>query len=220
MYISEHQLKWDELHTNQRFLLRHPDESVLRFVESNYDEPRKTHLLDLGCGAGRHVIFLAHQGYRVTGIDFSDQALQFTNSILQEYKLQADLVQGNILALPFDTECFDAVICYGVLYYFYKADIETIVRELYRVMKQGGKAFFVVRSIRDQRYVLGQEVEKNTIVLNDNRTNEQGMRMHFFEPEELNSLFSEFSEIEIGIKEESMYSKEVVNSDYLITVTK
>ncbi|MCR8632387.1 MULTISPECIES: class I SAM-dependent methyltransferase [Paenibacillus] len=221
MYIDIHQKKWDQLHEKNQFRLKYPNEMVIRFIRGNFPSPAESHVLDLGCGAGRHVICLASEGYRMTGIDFSKPGLDYTQGILHSLNLEAQLVQGSITELPFENGCFDGIISFSVIYYFTTSDIKEIISEMYRVLKKGGKAFLVVRATDDKRYGQGEKVENNTFMLNTNHTNEEGLIMHFFDEEEVRGLFSSFSHVSVGFTKESMSStNEKYNSDLLITVVK
>jgi len=43
--------------------------------------PSKTHILDLACGKGRHSVFLNSLGYKVTGVDLSENNIDFANTL-------------------------------------------------------------------------------------------------------------------------------------------
>jgi len=220
MYIEENLIKWEELHKESYARLVYPNENIIRFVKTYFPDKAHSRILDSGCGAGRHVVFLAKEGYQTTGIDFSKEAIESARDALNQDLLQATLVQGSILELPFAENSFDGLICYGVLYYFNATDVKKAVGEIYRTLKVGGKAFIVVRNCRDRRYGKGSEIEKNTFIMDSDFSNEQGFLIHFFEKEELMELFSKFSKLTIGTIQESIDSLEQLNSDYLVTVMK
>ena len=57
------------------------------FIEAclkQYGPPNATRLLDIGCGAGRHMVDLAKRGYRLTGIDAAPEMVAYVE---QEAKL-------------------------------------------------------------------------------------------------------------------------------------
>lgn len=218
MYIEQQLNHWEQFYNSSLANLKYPNEAVIRFIKGNFKV--NSNILDLGCGSGRHVLFLAEEGYSVSGIDFSSTAISNVRTALQQNSLQAELITGSIVSLPFESETFDGVISFAVMYYFVVEDIKKIIAEIYRVLKPNGKAFIVVRGTEDMRYGKGQEVERNTYKLSTNFSNEEGMLMHFFERNELLTLFSSFSNIEIGFNRESVYHIEQCNYDYLLTVTK
>ena len=41
------------------------------FIEKELAFNKGSHILDIGCGTGRHAIELAMRGYKVTGVDLS-----------------------------------------------------------------------------------------------------------------------------------------------------
>lgn len=56
--------KWDELHAERK--LHYPNEDVVRFVMRNWQANKEGLIaLDLGCGSGRHLVYLAKEGFRV-----------------------------------------------------------------------------------------------------------------------------------------------------------
>lgn len=95
-------------------------------------------ILDAGCGSGRHSIRLAKQGFKVTGIDFSDFILKEAERTVTDLGLRTrvNFRQEDLLNLSFKDEAFDHVLCWGVLMHI--PAIETAIAELSRVLKKGG----------------------------------------------------------------------------------
>jgi SAM-dependent methyltransferase len=46
--------------------------------------------LDLACGAGRHAVWLGTRGFRVTAVDFSDEALARTTALAREQRVNVE----------------------------------------------------------------------------------------------------------------------------------
>ncbi|RPI60738.1 MAG: class I SAM-dependent methyltransferase [Planctomycetaceae bacterium] len=93
-------------------------------------------LLDVGCGRGRNAELFRRLGMDVTGIDLDESSLA---SARQSYPL-VKFQTGDIQALPFADETFDAVFSFSVLQY---VDWPAAIRQCRRVLKPGGKAVFI-----------------------------------------------------------------------------
>ncbi|MGZ4290414.1 MAG: class I SAM-dependent methyltransferase [Gaiellaceae bacterium] len=91
-------------------------------------------VLDAACGTGDLAIAdLKVAGGEVTGLDFSEQML--VRARRKEPRIE--WIQGDMLALPFADETFDAAtVGFGVRNV---ADLELGVRELRRVLRPGGR---------------------------------------------------------------------------------
>ncbi|MCM3396624.1 demethylmenaquinone methyltransferase [Oceanobacillus profundus] len=97
--------------------------------------------LDVCCGTGDWSISLAEAVAKegtVIGLDFSKNMLSIAKKKQQELKLdQLELVHGNAMELPFDDNTFDYVtIGFGLRNV---PDYMTVLKEMYRVVKPGGK---------------------------------------------------------------------------------
>jgi SAM-dependent methyltransferase len=67
--------------------------------------PKKSEILDLACGKGRHAIYLSQLGYQVTGIDLSAESIKFAK------KFETDTLQfaRHDMSLVYPKK-FDAVL--------------------------------------------------------------------------------------------------------------
>jgi len=65
--------------------------------------------LDLGCGSGLYSIFLARQGYRTTGLDFSQSAVEMARRHADTADVEVQFHRADVLA--WDThETFDLIL--------------------------------------------------------------------------------------------------------------
>ena len=101
-------------------------------------------VLDVGCGRGRIAAHVASTGAYVEGINIDNTQLEHA----REYALsegltrQLNFKQGNFNdPLDFPDESFDAL--YQVQVLTYAKDKEALFREMYRVLKPGGKLSFL-----------------------------------------------------------------------------
>ncbi len=222
-------MEWNEMHKNRKFRPKYPSEQVVQYIFRNFKRDGKEKILDLGCGAGRHTLFMANENIIPYGIDYSESGVYYTKENLDEngYSGYKDnIVVADVTNLPFQDSFFDGVISYGVLYYIGFDQIKKAVEEIFRVLKPNGRAFIVVRSTEDYRAKSGTETEEhNSLIVNEDNSekcasNENGMLMHFFDRDEIEQLFTSFSSLTIDLIEETHDNETFKDSNYLIRVSK
>lgn len=94
-------------------------------------------VLDAGCGAGVPVMtLLTEAGQEVVGLDFSSRQLSLARSRVP----RADLVHGDLSALPFRRGHFDAIVSFHAIIHVPRSDHPAIFGECHRVLRPGGLA--------------------------------------------------------------------------------
>jgi len=84
--------------------------SEVDFVIEELKLSEGSHILDIGCGTGRHSIELAKRGYKVTGVDLSSGMLAEARKAAAEANVEVDWVHCDAVKYT-PTKTFDAVIC-------------------------------------------------------------------------------------------------------------
>jgi SAM-dependent methyltransferase len=97
-----------------------------------------THLLDAGCGAGGASVLAAGRGAQVNGLDAAEALLAIARARVPD----GDFRLGDLEALPYADQIFDAVIAADVLAYV--ADPLTALRELRRVCARQGRVVLAI----------------------------------------------------------------------------
>ncbi|MDH5461793.1 MAG: class I SAM-dependent methyltransferase [Candidatus Bathyarchaeota archaeon] len=156
-------------------------------------------VLDLGCGVGRHCVYLAENGFEVVGLDVSVSALRTAKEWIRKKKLaNVNFLRGSMTDLPLGDNCFDAVICVSVLHHAIKGQILRAVDEIHRVLRGNGLFLTNLVSVEDYRYGKGKEVEADTFtVLEDFEDSRFEELHHFFTREEVLQLLARFSRIDV-----------------------
>lgn len=149
-------------------------------------------ILDLGCGTGRHSIYLAKEGFEVHACDLSAKAIEITSQKAKSQNLSNIIVrQCDMLDTPYDDNFFDAVLCVWTTGHGLKKDIKKSVKEMHRVLKNGGLLITDFISTDDDHYGVGEEIEPDTFL--GNMPGEEDIPHHYSTKEELGKFFAIFS---------------------------
>jgi SAM-dependent methyltransferase len=107
-----------------------------RFLVAGTDGLSPGRALDVACGEGRNAVWLAEQGWRVTGVDFSDVALEKARRLAAARGVEGEWVAADLLAYRPEELAFDLV----VLFYLQvpEAERRAVVRAAAGAVAPGG----------------------------------------------------------------------------------
>lgn len=109
-------------------------------------------LLDLGCGPGLYCVRFAARGFHVTGIDISENSIRYARA----HDPHTTYIVGDYRALD-ETARYDAaLLIYGDLCVLSDDDRDTVLRNVYRALRPGGRFVFDVTTPRQHDRLRGQ----------------------------------------------------------------
>ena len=98
-------------------------------------------LLEAGCGLGKWMNYFHTRGYDITGIDYSQVAVDELKKYNSDFKVEL----GDITNIPFKDETFDVYLSFGVLEHLEQdSDLHKAISEIHRVLKKSGIAIITI----------------------------------------------------------------------------
>jgi len=99
---------------------------------------KPTNSLELGCGLGRFSNFMAENGIKATGVDFSTIAIEKANKLIADKKNKPNFLVGDVTNLENISEQFDISLDVGCFHCLDEAGQQKYIEEVYRLLKPGG----------------------------------------------------------------------------------
>ncbi|HVE57786.1 MAG TPA: methyltransferase domain-containing protein [Pyrinomonadaceae bacterium] len=117
---------WDARYAHGKYSSAEPHKLLIELAE----KVKAGKALDLACGTGRHAIFLAEKGWRVTAVDNSAVGIEIARQRATEKALEIDFCAADLEKGEFQIEenAYD-LIC----------DFYYLQRDLFAAMKKGVK---------------------------------------------------------------------------------
>ncbi len=163
---------WDTVYQHASWG-RYPPEELVRFIARHYyDVPDRSaiRILEIGCGAGANLWYLAREGFRCVGVDGSQTALFRAMERMEEEPLATLLrVEDYVLLDAQDIEKwsgpdnFDAVIDVCCLQHNRWADILAIRDQMMAVLIPGGMIFSMMVTADSWGACSGKAIEPGTL---------------------------------------------------------
>lgn len=165
-----------------------------QFALSSYEYIKNARkMLELGCGQGRDTLLFASKGIEIEALDYSPVGIERLQKLASEKNLSnlhASVFDARN-GLPFNNNEYDAV--YSHMFFtmrFTWDELEAIVHEVNRVLKNNGFHFFSVRNRNDRVYGKGIKIDEN---IYDYKT----FQVRFFSREDVEKLAEGFKILEV-----------------------
>lgn len=94
-------------------------------------------ILDAGCGPGRDCEFFTDNGFEAVGIDVAEGMIDYAKE-----NRKGDFRRMDMRSLEFEDSSFDGIWCSASIYFLPREEMEEVVTEFSRVLKQGGVLYF------------------------------------------------------------------------------
>lgn len=180
--------------------------------------------LDLGCGLGRHSIYMAQHGFDVTACDLSDYGVNHLREWALREDLSIDVRECNMLELPFGDNTFDCVMAYNVIYHTDTNGFIVALNEIYRVLKPNGELFITLISKNTWSWQKVDEyrcIDENTILRDEHET-EKDVPHFYVDIKDIKRFFEEWEYVKLPVEwcEYNMDKPEFYSKHWTLIVRK
>ena len=128
-----------------------PPDALVRLVGSGQVLPCRT--IDFGCGAGNYAVWLAHQGFEVTGIDIAPSAIELAKKNAARQGVECTFIVADVLGDLREVEGpFDFAFDWELLHHIFPDDRPRYVANVARVLTPGGKYLSVCFHENDPQF--------------------------------------------------------------------
>jgi SAM-dependent methyltransferase len=166
---QENIAQWDRMFAERNWG-RYPPEELVRFIARTFPDiakRRNLRALEVGCGPGANLWYLAREGFTIAGIDGSANAISLARKRIKAEGLaasfqKADLKTGNFAKLPWADGVFDVVIDIEAIYCNTLPVIRSVLAEIRRVLKPGGWFFAKMFGPKTTGSTSGKKLEPRT----------------------------------------------------------
>jgi SAM-dependent methyltransferase len=187
--------RWDKYWRDDAYVVRNwvePDPDIVRLSPIMNDRQVQK-VLDLGCGPGRHVIYLSRQGFEVHGLDISSAGVERCRKELEQHQLRATVQVTDMVTIPYPDAYFDWVLSVQVIYHTTAATLKQAIQHVRSKLKPAGFFYVTFPPLDNIDPDSGQEIEPRTYLKEEDG---EPLLHHYVTPEEIDELMEGFTMLE------------------------
>ena len=144
--------EWDEFYRNYPleelgWELGKPRPILVEYLQAGLLP--KGSALDICCGVGTNTVYLAQNGFAVTGIDISRTAIEIAKQKAEAAKVNINFLVESFINLPFSDAEFDFVWDMGCFHHVEVEERPTFIAGVHRVLKADGSYMLTCFSYRN-----------------------------------------------------------------------
>jgi SAM-dependent methyltransferase len=183
---------WDWSKVSEKYWKEPSDEFLP--VALRWKELKKRTVLDIGCGRGRHALFLADMGFDVTATDISPEGIEQLKREAKRRKLDGKIktLVSDMLELPFEKNSFDGVLGFHSVYHTDYAGLKKVMSKITAMLKKSGQLYITFNSKSNPSFRAGDNtvVDEYTIIRHFGK--EDGIPHTFLENNDIIGLLKDY----------------------------
>ncbi len=134
--------RWDNKYATETYLF---GQEPIPFLKNHVHLLPKGTALDVAMGEGRNGVFLAAQGFQVTGVDISETGLKKAQALAAEYGVRITTVVADLDQYTIPPDTYDVILC---TYYLQR----NLFPQIAAGLKPGGMAVIETYTVDHLRY--------------------------------------------------------------------
>lgn len=123
-------------------------------------------VLDLGCGTGRHSIYLAENGFSVDAFDLAPDGVKKFKERIKNLNFKINIKVGDMLSLPYRENTFDCLLAIHTVYHTDMLGLRKVIKNIYNILKPNGEAFVTFNSKENDSWkkYASRQIDRNTLI--------------------------------------------------------
>lgn len=134
--------RWNEKYATDRYIF---GKEPIPFLKQHVDLLPKGKALDIAMGEGRNGVFLATQGFQVTGIDISQAGLQKARTLAAAHNVSIETRMVDLEGMTLEQNAYDVI----VMSYYMQRDLFPQIKA---ALKPGGMAVVETYNVGHLKY--------------------------------------------------------------------
>ena len=154
--------------------------SVARQLVPVFHREKVSTLLEAGCASGRDALHYAREGFVVTALDLSRNALRRARRLAESAGLSLDFTAGDLLTANLPLAGFDAAVAVHLIHLQPEPYRRAMVNRLWSLTRDGGIIAMANYSTEEAGFATWEPYPESTT-----RIDPKGKLVHFFDAEEM-----------------------------------
>lgn len=159
--------------------------------------------LDIGCGTGNYLAYLSAQNFKVAGIDNSPTAIRMTEKSLGE---KANLSVEDMYSFDIPAT-YDFIFSLSTIHHGQKSQVEKVIKQIYEKLLPRGSILITLPDLKSSKlwesFKDNEQIEPGTFTPLSGP--EKGLEHSFFTKEEIENIFSIFSNLKLILSEDGRW---------------
>ena len=131
--------------------IKYPPKQLVELVECGKITPCSA--VDLGCGTGNYAIWLATKGFQVTGIDFSEKAVELASKRAKREDVNCKFLVGDLIDKDFISNTkYEFAYDWEVLHHIFPPERDRYITNVAKMLNTGATYYSVCFSERDSDF--------------------------------------------------------------------
>jgi len=168
-------------------------------VALRWKEKGKKTVLDIGCGRGRHALFLAEMGFDVTATDISPEGIEQLKKEAKKRKLDGKIktLVCDMLELPFQKNSYDCALGFHSIFHTDYAGLKKVIRKITAMLKENGQLYITFNSKNNPSFRAADNTVVDDYTVIRHRGIEEGVPHTFLEHQDIIELLADYKIIKL-----------------------